>query len=117
MFELNGTHIMLTQGDTGLLTVLTGGEHVMTENDKALFTVRRRSGGVLCEMILQPEADKVQIPFVNDLTDGWKPDEYEWDIRFVLDAVMEDGKLVDGREVITPMRPGKMTIVKAVGKV
>ena len=116
MFNLNGTHIQLTSGDTGLLTIMTGGE-TLTENDRALFTVRRRGGSVMAEMILTPEADRVQIPFTNDLTDGWKEDEYEWDIRFVLDPVIQNGKIVDGREVITPMRPGKLTVVKAVGKV
>lgn len=69
-------------------------------------------------MVLEPNDEStVQIPLVNDLTDGWRPDEYDWDIRYVLDAQLEDGKIVDGREVITPMRPGKLVIVKAVGKV
>lgn len=117
MFNLNGTHIQLTSGDTGLLTILTGGEHKLTENDRALFTVRRRNGGTMAEMILTPDGDKVQIPFTNDLTDGWKEEEYEWDIRFVLDPVIQNGKIVDGREVITPMRPGRLTVYKAVGKV
>lgn len=117
MFQLNGTHLTLTQGDTGLLTIRTAG-YALTENDCALFTVKRRNGGVLCEMALTPLDDSVvQIPFTNELTDDWKADEYEWDVRFVLDAQMDDGKPVDGREVITPMRPGRLTVLKAVGKV
>lgn len=117
MFQLNGTNLTLTQGDTGVLTILTNG-YTLTENDCALFTVRRRNSGVLCEMVLTAQEDgAVQIPFTNDLTDDWKADEYEWDIRFVLDVQMANGKPVDGREVITPMRPGKLTIVKAVGRV
>lgn len=120
MFELIGTHVRLTAGDTGILTILAKDtEYVFTENDKAVFTIKRQnSNAILVDMILQPEPDgKVQIPFTSDLTDGWKPGDYRWDIRYVLDAVMEDGRVVDGNEVITPMLPGTFTVVKAVGEI
>ena len=118
MFELNGTRILLTQGDTGILTITTQSEHMFTEDDRAVFTARRQNGSLLVEMVLQPEADgRVQIPFTSDLSDGWKPGDYEWDIRYVIGAVLENDRVVDGTEVITPMRPGVLTIVKAVGRV
>lgn len=119
MFELNGTRIRLTQGDTGILTITAKeSDHVFTEADKAVFTARKQSGALLVEMMLQPEADgRVQIPFASDLSDNWKPGDYKWDIRYVIDAVIENGRVVDGREVITPMTPGTLTIVEAVGRV
>lgn len=119
MFESSGTQILLTQGDTGLLTIKTGGsDHEFTSSDRAVFTVRHLNGRLLVEMVLQPEADgTVQIPFTSDLSDEWKPDLYEWDIRYVIDAVFTDGRVTDGSEVITPMRPGRLQIVKAVGRV
>ena len=119
MFELNGTRIRLTQGDTGILTIAAkASEHVWTEADKAVFTARKPSGSLLVEMILQPEPDgRVQIPFTSDLSDGWKPGDYKWDIRYVIGAVMEGGRVVDGHEVITPMTPGTLTIVEAVGRI
>lgn len=118
MFQLDGTRILLTQGDTGILTIKTQSDHEFTDADRAVFTARRANGSLLTEMVLQPEADgTVQIPFVSDLTDGWKPDIYEWDIRYVIDAVFTNERVTDGREVITPMRPGKLEIIKAVGKV
>lgn len=119
MFELNGTRIRLTAGDTGILTInAKGGDHVWTEADKAVFTARKQSGSMLVEMVLQPEADgRVMIPFTSDLSDNWKEGDYKWDIRYVVDAVMEAGRVVDGREVITPMTPGTLTIVEAVGRV
>lgn len=119
MFELSGTRIRLTQGDTGLLTInAKDSDHVWTEADKAVFTARKQNGSLLVEMVLQPEADgRVQIPLTSDLSDGWKPGDYKWDIRYVIDAVMTAGRVTDGREVITPMTPGTLTIVEAVGRV
>lgn len=119
MFELNGTRIRLTQGDTGILTITAqASDHVFTDADKAVFTARKQSGSLLVEMVLQPEADgRVQIPFTSDLSDGWKPGDYKWDIRYVIGAVMENERVVDGTEVITPMTPGVLTIVEAVGRV
>lgn len=118
MFELNGSRILLTRGDTGVLTIETSSDHEFTEDDKALFTARRKSGGLLVEMILQPEADgTVQIPFTSDLSDNWTPGDYKWDVRYVIGAVMENDRIVDGQEVITPMAPGTLTIAEAVGKV
>lgn len=119
MFELSGTRIRLTAGDTGILTInANGGDHVWTEADKAVFTARKQSGSVLVEMVLQPEADgRVQIPFTSDMSDNWKPGDYKWDIRYVIDAVMTAGRVTDGREVITPMTPGVLRIDEAVGRV
>lgn len=119
MFTISGTHVRLTQGDTGILTILAKEtDHVFTDADKAVLTIRRPNGSLMLETVLQPEADgKVQIPFTNDLTDGWKVGDYVWDIRYVIKAVIEEGKIVDGAQVITPMAPGAFTVVKAVGKV
>ena len=119
MFELSGTRVRLTQGDTGILTILPGeGDHVFTDADRVVFTVRKQSGAIVTEMLLTPEADgTVRIPFTNDLTDGWKVGDYRWDVRYVLGAVMDNGRVVDGAEVITPMLPGTLTIVEAVGRI
>lgn len=119
MFELNGTRIRLTQGDTGILTLNdVAGEHVFTDADRAVFTVRKPGGTLVTDMVLTPEADgTVRIPFTNDLTDGWKPGDYRWDVRYVLGAVMDNGRVVDGNEVITPMLPGVLTILEAVGRI
>ena len=119
MFELSGTRIRLTQGDTGILTILPGeGDHVFTDSDRVVFTVRKQSGAIVTEMLLTPEAGgTVQIPFTNGLTDGLEPGSYKWDVRYVLGAVLENGRVVDGAEVITPMLPGTLTIVEAVGRI
>ena len=119
MLDVNGLCVRITRGDSGLLTIRTRGNHAFTERDRAVFTVRRRGGGVLMCTVLTPDGrGQVQVPFESKETEGFKPGMYEWDIRYVLDAVIgEDGTVSGGREVITPMRPGEFEVLKAVGKV
>ncbi len=120
MFELSGTRIRLTQGDTGILTVKAKKtDHVFTDADKVVFTVKRRGGaGIIMERLLTPEKDgTVQISFLSDMTDTMKPDQYDWDIRYCMNATVVDGRVTDADEVVTPMLPGVFEIVKAVGRV
>lgn len=90
----------------------------LTDADRAVFTVRRRAGAVLVQKVIAPEDGVFYVPLVNDETDGFKPGGYEWDIRIVLDAVLDaNGMPTDGREVITPWAPGRFEVVKVVGEV
>ena len=119
MFNVSGLRIMITQGDSGLLTVRARGRCACTQSDRVVFTVRRASGGTLMTAVLIPdESGQVQVPFLSQETSGWRPGAYEWDVRYVLDAVQEeDGTVTGGREVITPMRPGTLEVLRAVGSI
>ena len=118
MFELNGTRIRLTAGDTGILTIKAQIKHVFTDADRALFTARKQNGALLAEMTLQPEPDgTVMIPFTHSLSEKWKPGEYSWDIRFAIDAVFDGGRVVDGTDIITPMRPGVLQVLGTEGRI
>lgn len=80
--------------------------------------MRRSSGAILIQKVLEPVDGLFYVPFVNEETDGWKPGAYSWDIRFVLDAQEdENGRVKDGREVITPWPPSRLEVVKVVGEV
>jgi len=118
MFCVRDLSITITRGDTGLLTITTESDHVFGEADRAVFTMSR-NGTVIKEQVLTPDMDgRVQIEFANAETETWTPGSYSWDIRYVLDAVMdEQGRVTDGREVITPMKPGTLTVIAAVGNV
>lgn len=117
MFKANGNRILISRGDTGVLTFTASGAE-LTENDRAVFTIRRRNGGMVMEKIAVPEGNKVHIPFTNEETQGLREGNYQWDIRYALDAVLDSaGRVTDGREVITPMRPGVLTIEKVVGSI
>lgn len=90
----------------------------LTDKDRAVFTVRRPTGATLIQKVIAPEKDIFYVPFTNEETDGWKAGVYEWDIRIALDAVLdEQGRVTDGREVITPWAPGKLEVVKVVGEI
>ena len=70
------------------------------------------------QKMIAPEKDVFYVPFTNEETDGWKAGEYEWDIRIALEAVLDaQGRVTDGREVITPWAPGKLEVVKVVGEI
>ncbi len=118
MFHAHGTTVFITKGDTGLLTLIAEG-HAFGPGDRAVFTVRRPGGATLMQAVATPEADgKAQIGFEHEATEKWRPGCYSWDVRYVLDAEMdEQGRVTGGREVITPMRPGEFHVLEAVGKV
>lgn len=117
MFEVHGTAICVSRGDTGLLTFTADGVS-LTENDRAVFTVKGRGGGVVIRKIIKPQENSVTVPFVSADTEALRPGAYEWDIRYVLEAEMDGrGDVTDGREIITPFPPGKLTVVRTVGSV
>lgn len=117
MFTVSGRTIRLSRGDTGVINFSVDGVK-LTDADRAVFTVRRRTGAILLQKVIPPVDGMLYVPFTNDETDGWQPGEYVWDIRIVLDAVTdENGKVTDGREVITPFPPSRLDVVKVVGNV
>ena len=117
MFEVNGRMIRISRGDTGMITFDTDG-FVLSEADRAVFTIKRRTGGMVMQKVIAPENGKILLPFVSEDTEKLRPDVYEWDVRFVIDAVEdENGAVTDGREVLTPFPPGDFVIVRTVGNV
>lgn len=117
MFEVSGRMIRLSRGDTGLITFEVDGLN-LTEKDRAVFTVKRRGGGVVLQKVIEPEGNRVLVPFVNEDTEKLRPDVYEWDIRYVIEAVEdEEGRVTNGREVLTPFLPGDFKVERTVGAV
>lgn len=118
MFEISGTRITITRGDTALLSITAEGV-ALTKNDRAVFTVSRGNGGILMEKVAVPDREnRVLIPFLNSETQGWREGSYSWDVRYVLGALTDErGRVIDGDEVLTPIRPGELTVIKAVGSI
>lgn len=117
MFEVLDRTIRISRGDTGLIRFQAEGIE-LTKKDLCVFTVRRRSGGMVMEKVIQSEENAYLIPFTNEETEKMDVDEYEWDVRIALDAVTDGtGRVTGGREVITPWAPGKLKITKVVGRV
>lgn len=125
MFQVIGTSVRLTQGDSGLLTVAMDG-HQLTENDRAVFTLAKalrgngdykKIGPTVLEAVLAPEIGRnvFQMPFVSEDTEELPVGRYLWDVRVYIDAEMTDGRVTDGREVFTPFPPGRFTVERTVG--
>lgn len=126
MFEVTGTSVRLTQGDSGLMTLVVDGV-TLTENDRAVFTLAKalrgngeykKIGPTVLEAVLVPDVKRnaFQMPFVSSETETLLVGQYLWDVRIYIDAQLaEDGRVTDGREVITPFPPGMFTIERTVG--
>lgn len=117
MFEVSGRSIRISRGDTGLIAFDAEGT-ALSEKDLAVFTVRRQSGGIVMEKVIAPEGNRLLVPFTNEETEALCEGEYVWDIRVVLDAETDaEGRVTGGREVITPLPPSPLKIMKVVGRV
>lgn len=115
MFSVKGDKIIITSGDTAVLTYVPNTSRVFTESDKAVFTVRAQDGESLMRMTLQPEADgRVQIPFVHETTKNWKPGIHDWQIRYYIGAEMAGSTITGVREVGTPMEVGVVEVLRAL---
>lgn len=117
MFEVSGRSIRISRGDTGLIAFDAEGT-ALSEKDLAVFTVRRQSGGIVMEKVIAPEDNRFTVPFTNEETEALREGDYVWDIRIVLGAQTNaDGRVTGGREVITPLPPSPLKIMKVVGRV
>lgn len=120
MFCASSGQIVLTAGDTGVIGFEAAeGGYIPTENDRAIFTVRDKVGGRrLIEKTVQPDAQGVtRVPFMAEDTAKLKPCGYVWDIRFALEAKEDgSGNVTEYREMITPMEPGVLWVLPAIGE-
>ena len=117
MFKVEGTTITLSRGDTGEVTIGVTG-YSFGSNDRALFTVRNASSKeVKMRRILEITNNTVTVTFVNSDTDSLDAGKYEWDIRYVINPIYDDGDIVDGDEVITPNDPMTINLKTTVGQI
>lgn len=117
MFVIDGTTIRLSRGDTGEVTIGASG-YTFGSNDRALFTVRNASTQeVKMRRILTIDDNIVTVTFVNSDTDSLEAGLYEWDIRYVINPIYDQGEIVDGDEVITPEQPMSIELLTTVGQI
>lgn len=118
MFKASGQSIQISAGDTGVIRFDVEGAR-LTDKDRAVFTVKTRSGQTMIRKIIKPEKEtEFMVPFVNVDTEQMEPGTYEWDIRIVLKAKLgANGDVVDGEIISTPYSPGQFTVLRVVGSV
>lgn len=126
MFNVEGTNIIISRGDTGALKINatvtrrdTGEPYVFGERDRAVFTVKNGSGQVLKERAYQMTNNAFVVIFMNADTDKFSPGGYSWDVRYVINPYYEEGNPipVDGDQVITPSTPLNMNMLTVVGDI
>ena len=123
MFILDGTTISLSRGDTGAIKIkanatLNGEAFTFGENDRALFSIKNGQGEIVKEKIYQLTDNEFTVYFLNGDTDSLSPTTYSWDVRYVINPYYDDdGRIVNGDQVITPKEPMSMQILTVVGDV
>lgn len=118
MFRIEGNKIILSRGDTGIVTIGVSG-YTFSSIDRALFTVSDGGGEVKMRRELEIEDNVVTIEFVNSDTDSLPSGTYQWDIRFVMNPIYdsESGEIMDGDEVNTPELPMTLQLLPTVGQI
>lgn len=115
MLEINGYDIRMTAGDTAAVT-FTAADFDVLPGDVAVFTVKTRMGVVMMERYIAAEDGAFTLVLLNPDTEGWRADEYRYDVRIIRGPVMdESGRIVDGQSIMTPFRPSALRIIRAVG--
>lgn len=116
MFQINGDNIILSLGDTASFDVSATG-YEFASNDRALFTVKASDGRIVYQKAYALEDGVFRVEFHNEDTDSLTPGSYSYDVRYIMNPVYNDGKIVDGDQVITPKTASTITLLSVVGEV
>ena len=116
-FRFIGGRIVGPRGDTGLLTFVgVPRNHVFTDADRFVFTLRSRDGSVLMRKTLPiSEGGRTQVALTHEETAALPEGTYAWSARYVLGAQTDEtGRLTGGREVDTPFRHSEFEVQRVV---
>lgn len=109
--------IVLPRGDTALVSFEIEGRNPQV-NDRAVMAIRRAGGGLVLEMVSTVEQGKpVQFLLTHDDTERMREGDYEWDVRYVTNAILDaEGRVTGGEEVATFYQASPLEITKVVTK-
>lgn len=117
MFSLNGKTLTITQGDTGNLAIDTTGE-TFGASDRAQLTVTDKKQTVLLQKVAEISNGAAAFEFANADTADIPAGAYQWELRFVKNATITNGKITAGDEINTPFDgPMPMRIIEALGDI
>ena len=119
MFNVEGYTITLSRGDTGALRINTQTDYTFDEDDRALFSIKNSIGEVVKQQAYELDENKgFTVQFANSDTDALPAGSFSWDVRYIIHPYYDDqGKIVDGDQVITPKTPMAMQLLQVVGEV
>lgn len=117
MFNLKGTTITISQGDTGAVDFHAKGYN-FGENDRALFTLKSQEGVTVKEGVYPLVDGTFTVYFLNADTDSLPAGTYYFDVRYIINPYYnEAGRIVDGDQVITPRQPMTFSLMKVIGQI
>lgn len=119
MFGVDGYTITISRGDTGAIKFIASTDYTFTSADRALFSVKNAIGEVVKQNAYELDAEKsFTVPFQNSDTDSLAAGSYSWDVRYVINPYYDDeGRIVDGDQVITPRQPMEIQLLQVVGEI
>lgn len=117
MFEVDGTNITLSRGDTGAVKFHaaakrrdTGADYTFGERDRAVFTIKSTSGQMVKQRAYPMDANWFTVVFYNQDTDTLNPGGYSWDVRYVINPYYADdppaGEWPDYGDLTFPVTAG-----------
>lgn len=118
MFQVDGSTITMSRGDTGSVVFKATG-HTFAAEDRALFTMKSPEGTVVKQEAYPIDSGGVfTVYFLNAETDYLAPGSYTYDVRYVIGPIYdEEGNIVDGDQVITPKLPQPLILLATVGNI
>ena len=96
MFNVNGTAITISRGDTGAMRLKanakrkdTGADFTFGERDRALFTIKGGSG-IVKQRAYPIVNNMFTVVFYNADTESFAAGGYSWDVRYVINPYYAD---------------------------
>ena len=117
MIKLDGSTLIITQGDTGPLTVnVTNG--TAGSGDKVQLTFTDEKKNVILQKMADFRSNAATVSFENADTADIPQGMYLWEIRIVTGATVTDGKITAWTDIITPFDGGQpLRIAEALGDI
>lgn len=119
MFKNAGATLRVSAGDTGQVLVVPEG-YTFDVSDRAILTVKSSRGNVNIEKVTAPDVEgNFVFNFTNmDTEDMDAHTDYSWDIRIAFGARLDDdGRVIDGEQVVSLFEPAPFMIEEVVGDV
>lgn len=113
MVKLEGTTLIITQGDTAnILSTLTGITYA--SGDMGELTFAGKDGTVLVRKTASISSGNITFSLDHADTKDIPEGDYEWELRIVTGATVSDGKIVAGTDWISPYeKPQPLRINKS----
>ena len=96
LFNVNGTDITISRGDTGALRIGanvkrkdTGADYTFGERDRALFSIKNSRGELKRQKAYPMVNNAFIVVFTNQDTENLDSGAYTWDVRYIINPYYE----------------------------